>query len=47
MSDKQIANCFIYINEGIGSRYTLEGRGIDAEKELLQLWDSFYKEIKA
>ena len=47
MSDKQIANCFIYINEGIGSRYTLEGRGIEAEKELLHLWDSFYKEIKA
>lgn len=46
MSDDQIAGCFIYVSEGIGTRFTLEGRGMDAGDELIQLWDSFYNEIK-
>ena len=46
MSDDQIAGCFIYLSEGIGTRFTLEGRGIDAGEELIKLWDSFYNEIK-
>jgi AcrR family transcriptional regulator len=47
MTDKQIADCFIYLSEGIGTRFTLEGRGIEAGGELIQLWDSFYSSIKS
>lgn len=46
MSDDQIARCFIYLSEGIGNRFTLEGRGMEAGEEMIQLWDSFYNEIK-
>jgi TetR/AcrR family transcriptional regulator, transcriptional repressor for nem operon len=46
MSDEQIANCFVYLNEGIGTRFTMEGRGNEADKELLELWDCFYNQIK-
>ena len=46
MSDKKIAGCFIYLSEGIGTRFTLEGRGINAGEELIQPWDSFYNGIK-
>lgn len=46
MKDEQIADFFIYSNGGIGMQYTIEGRGIEAEGELLQLWDGFYQQIK-
>ena len=46
MSDEHIAGCFIYLNEGIGIQFTSEGRGRDAEEELIKIWDSFYNEIK-
>lgn len=47
MSDAQIADCFIYLSEGIGTRFTIEGRAIDAGDELIQLWNGFYNEIRS
>jgi hypothetical protein len=46
MTDEQIADCFIYLSEGIGSRFTLEGRGPEAGEKMVQLWDGFYSQIK-
>jgi AcrR family transcriptional regulator len=46
MTDEEIASCFLYLNEGIGMRYALEGRASESDKELSRLWDSFYGILK-
>lgn len=46
MSDEQIARMFIYSNDGITLRLLLEGNLQNLDKEILKLWNNFYKEIK-
>ncbi|MEG8947952.1 TetR/AcrR family transcriptional regulator [Rosettibacter firmus] len=46
MSDEQIARMFIYSNDGIALRLLLEGNLQNLDKEMLKLWNNFYKEIK-
>lgn len=46
MSDEQIANVFIYTNSGISMENIMTGRSEDITKSLLNLWDSFYAQIK-
>lgn len=46
MSDEQIARMFIYSNDGIALRLLLEGNLQNIDKEMLKLWNNFYKEIK-
>lgn len=46
MSDEQIARMFIYSNDGIALRLLLEGNLHNLDKEMLKLWNNFYKEIK-
>ncbi len=46
MSDKQIAEFFIYTGDGVGMRNILLGKSIDIKNKILKLWDSFYSELK-
>ncbi|MEJ5351884.1 MAG: helix-turn-helix domain-containing protein [Melioribacteraceae bacterium] len=46
MTDEQIARMFIYSNDGIALRLLLEGNLNNVDKEMLKLWNNFYKEIK-
>ena len=46
MSDDQIANIFLYTNSGISMESIITGRSRDITKSLLELWDSFYAQIK-
>ncbi len=46
MTDEQIARMFIYSNDGIALRLLLEGNLKNIDKEMLKLWDNFYKEVK-
>lgn len=46
MTDEQIARMFIYSNDGVALKLLLEGSLKKIDKELLRLWDNFYKEIK-
>ena len=47
MNDEQIAKVFIYTNDGIAIRISLmKDRSEDVSDNLLELWDSFYMELK-
>lgn len=47
MNDEQIAKVFIYTNDGIALRISLmKDRSEDASDNLLDLWNSFYMELK-
>jgi len=46
MTDEQIARMFIYSNDGIALRLLLEGNLKNIDKEMLKLWNNFYKEVK-
>ncbi len=46
MSDEQIARMFIYSNDGIGLRLLLNGDLEAVDREMIALWDNFYREIK-
>jgi len=46
MTDVQIAQFFIYSNDGVGIRLMLDGRMDDMAQELEKLWDGFYKQLK-
>jgi len=47
MNDEQIAKVFIYTNDGIAIRVSLmKDRSEDVSDTLLELWDSFYMELK-
>ncbi|AFQ44890.1 TetR/AcrR family transcriptional regulator [Desulfosporosinus meridiei] len=47
MNDEQIAKVFIYTNDGIAIRISLmKDRSEDVSDTLLELWDSFYMELK-
>jgi len=46
MTDEQIARIFIYSNDGIALRLLLEGNLKNIDKEMLKLWNNFYKEVK-
>jgi hypothetical protein len=46
MSDEQIARMFIYSNDGIGLRLLLYGDLDAVDREMITLWDNFYREIK-
>lgn len=46
MSDEQIARMFIYSNDGIGLYLLLNGDVDNIDKEMLDLWDNFYRELK-
>lgn len=45
MTDLQITRMFIFSNDGIGLNLFISGQLENAEKEILTLWDNFYKEI--
>ena len=46
MTDLQIAYFFKYTMEGMGIKSEMEGRSSEAnDKELIELWDSFYMQI--
>ncbi|MBN2424764.1 MAG: TetR/AcrR family transcriptional regulator [Calditrichaceae bacterium] len=45
MSDEQIARMFIYSNDGIGLHLLLDGDLETIDKEMLNLWNNFYKEL--
>lgn len=47
MTGEQIARIFVYSNDGIGLHLITEGQIRQLRKEMLLLWDSFYKQIKA
>ena len=46
MSDKQIAEFFIYSGDGVGMRNILQGRSRETINKILTLWNSFYSELK-
>lgn len=47
MSDDQIARMFIYSSDGVGIQSILFKGSIDHTKSsIIQLWDSFYEELK-
>lgn len=46
MNDEQIASMFIYATDGLGMRNIMIGRKENTRESLLELWDSFYKELK-
>jgi AcrR family transcriptional regulator len=47
MSDEQIANIFINSSGGVEINSVYEGRSEDIGRDLLNLWDGFYKAIKS
>ena len=47
MSDDQIAKVFTSVNDGIGLHAIVEGRINTMVEEVLDVFDAFYKEIKA
>ncbi len=47
MSDKQIAMIFISISDGVAMNLIFGGKYENLKKELVSLWDGFYKSIKA
>jgi TetR/AcrR family transcriptional regulator, transcriptional repressor for nem operon len=48
MSDEHIAFFFKFTMEGMGMKSELEGKpSVENDKELIDLWDSFYNQIKA
>ena len=47
MSNEQIARLFVYTNDGISLHLIMEGRVNELQNEMLEIWDSFYEEIKA
>ena len=47
MSDEQIANMFITSSGGVEMSSAFNGNSDDIAKNLLNLWDGFYKELKA
>jgi len=47
MSDEQIANIFINSSGGVEMYSVYEGGSADINKNLLNLWDGFYKAIKS
>ena len=46
MSDEQIANMFINSSGGVEMQGIFKGSSEDIGKTLLNLWDSFYEELK-
>ena len=46
MSDKQIAMIFISTGDGLAMNLIFGGKYVNLKKELLSLWDGFYKSIK-
>ena len=48
MTDEQIACFFKFTMEGMGLKSQFEGKpSVENDKELIDLWDNFYSEIKA
>lgn len=47
MSDEQIANMFINSSSGVEMHSIFKGNSEDIGKTLLNLWDSFYEELKS
>lgn len=47
MSDEQIANMFINSSSGVEMHSIFRGSSEDVGKTLLNLWDSFYEELKS
>lgn len=47
MADEQIAKVFTMVNDGIGLHSIMEGRGNTMVEEMVNVFDAFYKEIKA
>jgi len=47
MTNEQVAKMFVYSSDGIGLHLIQEGRVRQLGKEILELWDGFYNEIKA
>jgi len=47
LSDKQIAMIFISTADGVAMNMILGGKYENLRKELLSLWDGFYKSLKA
>ena len=47
MNDEEIANIFIFSNDGIGMRNIMIGGNENLISGLLALWESFYEELKA
>lgn len=47
MTDEQIANVFIFSGDGLGMRGIIYGTRPMIQKNLLSLWDAFYKGLKA
>jgi TetR/AcrR family transcriptional regulator, transcriptional repressor for nem operon len=46
MSDEQIARMFIYSNDGIALYLLLNGNMDTVDRELITLWDNFYRELR-
>ncbi|QYR21372.1 hypothetical protein KZ483_27505 [Paenibacillus sp. sptzw28] len=48
MSSEHIAKMFVSSSDGIGIRSILAGNdGLSMKRNLLELWDGFYSELKA
>lgn len=47
MTDEQIARSFIYISDGIGMKLIMGGKLELMGTELFEIWNSFYKQLKA
>lgn len=46
LSDKQIAQIFLYSSDGLTMNLTMDCDTSDLDKKLISLWDNFYKTIK-
>ncbi|MFT8890019.1 MAG: TetR/AcrR family transcriptional regulator, partial [Ethanoligenens sp.] len=47
MLDEEIAGIFVHTNSGIGMNNMMIGRSETTTRLLIELWDSFYLQIKA
>jgi AcrR family transcriptional regulator len=46
MTDEQIAKYFVYTGDGVGIRMIVTGDMVNMHKEVIALWNAFYKQLK-
>ena len=47
LSDRQIAQIFLYTSDGLTMNLTMESDTSDLDKRLVSLWDNFYETLKS
>jgi hypothetical protein len=48
MTDDQVAKLFVFVTDGVGMRLIMSNGTIeDMGREIIEIWDGLYNEIKA